>query len=531
MLKLLVKKQMLEIYRSYFYDAKKNKKRSRGAIIGYITMFALLMVGMLGGIFTFLSVTLCGTLTGLGVGWLYFALMGLLAVFLGTFGSVFNTFSGLYLARDNDLLLSMPIPVRTLMAARLLTVYLMGLMYSAVVIVPAVIVYWVVASASVMAILGGVLLTVLISVFVLVLSCALGWIIAQLSLKLRHKGIITVIVSLIGVGLYYFVCFRASDLINALLLNAVTLGEQVEASAYPVYLFGRVGEGDGMAMLLVSLVVLVLFALMWYLLAKSFLKVVTSTGHTARTVYREKRTERRSVSAALLGKELARFTASPLYMLNCGLGILMLPIMGVVLLWKGAEAVSVANMVFGARGGCAEVLLCTGVCAIASMNDMATPSVSLEGKSLWLAQSLPVALWQVLRAKLQLQLVLTVVPALVPLVCMAVILPVTPALALAAVTALAYMAFSACLGLTLGVKRANFTWTSELAPIKQSLAVMIAMFGGWAYALVLAGLYLWQGWKLGASAYLALFALATLAAAAALYHWLKTKGAARFATL
>ena len=60
---------------------------------------------------------------------------------------------------------------------------------------------------------------------------------------------------------------------------------------------------------------------------------------------------------------------------------------------------------------------------------------------------------------------------------------------------------------------------------------MIAMFGGWAYALVLAGLYLWQGWKLGASAYLALFALATLAAAAALYHWLKTKGAARFAAL
>ena len=36
------------------------------------------------------------------------ALMGLLAVFLGAFGSVFNTYSGLYLAKDNDLLLSMP---------------------------------------------------------------------------------------------------------------------------------------------------------------------------------------------------------------------------------------------------------------------------------------------------------------------------------------------------------------------------------------------------------------------------------------
>ncbi len=531
MLKVLVNKQLTEIFRSYFYDAKKNKKRSRGAIIGYIALFVLLMAGMLGGIFTFLSVTLCGTLAGLGVGWLYFALMGLLAVFLGAFGSVFNTFSGLYLAKDNDLLLSMPIPVRTLMAARLLTVYLMGLMYSAVVIVPAVIVYWVTVSAAPMAILGGVLLTFLISVFVLVLSCALGWVIAQLSLKLRHKGIITVIVSLAGIGIYYFACFRASDLINALLLNAVTLGEKVQGSAYPIYLFGRVGEGSGMAMLLVSLAVLALFALMWYLLSRSFLKVVTSTGRTTRAVYREKRTERRSIASALLGKELARFTASPNYMLNCGLGILLLPIVGVLLLWKGGEAVSVLDMVFGSRGGCAEVLLCTGVCTVASMNNMAAPSVSLEGKSLWLTQSLPVSAWQVLRAKLSVQLLLTAVPALVPLICMAFILPATPALALAMVTALAYIAFSACLGLALGVKRANLTWTSELAPIKQSMAVMIAMFGGWLYSLALAGLYLWQGWKLGAGAYLAIFTFVTLLAAALLYRWLRTSGAREFAAL
>ena len=531
MLKILVNKQLTEIFRSYFYDAKKNKKRSKGAVIGYITLFVLLMAGMLGGIFAFLSVTLCGTLAGLGVGWLYFALMGLLAVFLGAFGSVFNTFSGLYLAKDNDLLLAMPIPVRTLMAARLLTVYLMGLMYSAVVIVPAVIVYWITVSASAMAILGGVLLTFLISVFVLVLSCALGWVIAQISLKLRHKGIITVLVSLVGIGIYYFACFRASDLINALLLNAVTLGEKVQGSAYPIYLFGRVGEGDGMAMLLVSLVVLALFALVWYLLSKSFMKVATSTGHTARAVYREKRTERRSVSSALLGKELARFASSPNYMLNCGLGILLLPLAGILLVWKGGEGVSVLNMIFASRSGCAEVLLCTGVCTIASMNDMATPSVSLEGKSLWLAQSLPISPWQVLRAKLRLQLVLTAVPALVPLACMAVILPLTPALLLAAVTALAYIAFSACLGLVLGVVRANLTWTSELVPIKQSLAVMIALFGGWAYALALAGLYLWQGWKLGASVYLMIFALVTLLVSALMYRWLKTKGAYRFAAL
>ena len=128
MVKILLKKQLTEIFRSYFYDAKKNKARSKAAITGYIVLFVILMVGILGGMFTFLSVSLCGALTAVGFDWLYFAIMGMLAIFLGAFGSVFNTYSGLYLAKDNDLLLSMPIPVGTNMVTRLHGVYLKGLM-------------------------------------------------------------------------------------------------------------------------------------------------------------------------------------------------------------------------------------------------------------------------------------------------------------------------------------------------------------------------------------------------------------------
>ena len=531
MLKTLVKKQLMEIFRSYFYNAKTNKERSKGATAAFIVFFAAVMIVVIGGMFFGMSLALCVPLAQAGMSWLYFAIMSLMAVFLGAFGSVFNTYAGLYAAKDNDLLLSLPIPVRTLMASRLLGVYLMGLMYSAVVIMPAVIVYWMRVSAAPRYILGGVLLTVLISVFVLTLSCALGWLVAKVSRRLKRKSFITVIVSLAGIAVYYFFIFKAQTALQTLIANAAFYGEKVKGAAHPLYLVGCVGTGDGRAMLLVSLIVVALFALMWALLAHSFLKLSTATGASGRAIYRERALKRQSADAALFKKELARFTASPNYMLNCGLGILLLPVAGVALVIKGGELLPLLQMAFGDRGGCVEVLLCTGVCTIASMNDMATPSVSLEGKSLWLAQSLPISPWQVLRAKLRLQLVLTAVPALVPLACMAVILPLTPALLLAAVTALAYIAFSACLGLVLGVVRANLTWTSELVPIKQSLAVMIALFGGWAYALALAGLYLWQGWKLGASVYLMIFALVTLLVSALMYRWLKTKGACRFAAL
>ena len=87
MLNVLLKKQMAEIFRSYFYDAKKNTARSKAATTAYIVLFLGIMVGLLGGMFTFLSLSMCGALSAAGMDWLYFALMGLLAVLLGVFGS------------------------------------------------------------------------------------------------------------------------------------------------------------------------------------------------------------------------------------------------------------------------------------------------------------------------------------------------------------------------------------------------------------------------------------------------------------
>lgn len=42
MLKTLLKKQMAEIFRNYFYDPKKNKMRSKSATIAYIALYVLL---------------------------------------------------------------------------------------------------------------------------------------------------------------------------------------------------------------------------------------------------------------------------------------------------------------------------------------------------------------------------------------------------------------------------------------------------------------------------------------------------------
>ena len=525
MLKLLVKKQLFEIFRSYFYDAKKNKARTKGATIGYIVMFVLLMVCLLGTMFGVLSNTMCGPLAEMGMDWLYFVIMGMTAVFLGAFGSVFNTYSGLYLAKDNDLLLSMPIPVRVIMTSRLLSVYLMGLMYSGIVILPAILVYWFTVPVTAGRILGGVVLLVDISLFVLTLSCALGWVVAKISLTLKRKSFITVIVSLVFFGLYYFVCFRSQAMITDLLLNAEDVGNKLKG-IYPLYLFGRVGCGDGVAMLIVSAVVIALLALVWYLIARSFLHIATASGNTAKTVYHEKAVKPVSADAALLRKELGRFTSSPLYMLNCGLGTVFLVVLAVLALIKGREVFLMMNALFAGGEGFVTVLAALCLCLLAGSNDISTPSVSLEGKSLWIAQSLPIDPWQALRAKLRMHLLITELPLVVCAVCVAAVSGAAlPEIVMMLVTPMVYVVLSAAFGLFMGLKRPNLNWTSEVAPIKQGLAVFLSMFVGWLVAVALGFLYYALMARVGAVAFLlavtALFAVLALV----LVRWLKTSGA------
>ena len=304
MLSALLKKQLQEIFRSYFYNAKQGKARSRASTVGYFAFFAVLMVGVLGGMFTYLAHSLCAPFAAAGMEWLYFTIMAMVAIVLGAFGSVFNTYSSLYLAKDNDLLLSMPIPVRTILLSRLLSVYLMGLLYSGVVLLPAMIVYWVTVSAAPAALAGGLLLFVLVTIFVLTLSCALGWVVARISLKLKHRSITVVLTSLLFLGAYYFVYFKAQSFLSELVTNAAYYGAQIRGKAYPLYLIGRAGAGDGPAMAVVTAVVLVLFVLLFWLLSRSFLRIATASGSTVRRVYREKTAVQRGAGTALLAREL-----------------------------------------------------------------------------------------------------------------------------------------------------------------------------------------------------------------------------------
>lgn len=533
MLKTLLKKQMSEIFRSYIYNQKTNTLRSKSSQIGYIVLFVAVMVIFIGGMFGSLAFLMCASLVESGMTWMYFSIFSILALMLGIFGSVFNTYSGLYLSKDNDFILSMPIPVSAIMFSRLLSVYLMGLMYSGVVIIPAVAVYFITSGASAASVMGCLALIIVLSLIDLVLSCALGWVVAKISLKLKNKAIVTVIISLAFIGVYYFACFNAQTVINSILENAENYGERLRGFAYPIYLLGRVGEGSIWAILLAIGFTALLVFVTWKILSSSFIEIATSSSKSLVAVKRKRRgNKQHGQFLCLIIKEFERLKSSPTYLLNCALATLILPISAVLILIKGAQISSTIETVLSGYDGVLSVILCFCICLLMTMNDSIAPSVSLEGKTIWQVRSLPVSTKQILLAKLALQFIMTAIPALLCSISAIIAFKFSFFQSIAVlVIPLVFEAMYDCFGLLAGLRNPNLNWTSEIAPIKQNMSVLLVLVFGWAYPVIMIGLYFALGSFMKTEIYLFLSLVLTALLTAMLYRKIINKGIRTFESL
>ena len=95
----------------------------------------------------------------------------------------------------------------------------------------------------------------------------------------------------------------------------------------------------------------------------------------------------------------------------------------------------------------------------------------------------------------------------------------------------AYTVFSAMYGMVIGLKMPLLSWTNELAPIKQSGGVIIAVFSSWGFSIAFAGLYLLAGYRFGPTAYLSIGAVLFGALSLLFHRWLDTRGSRIFAGL
>ena len=138
--------------------------------------------------------------------------------------------------------------------------------------------------------------------------CA-GWCVAKLASKAKNKNNVTMVMSLVFMGVYYLVFDKAQKIINAFITNVVILGQSVKKSLYPLYMFGKIGEVDILSAIIYAVITIGILALVYRLLTGSFITIVSASKNSRKAVYKEKNIKRKSRIWAVAGKEFKRFPA------------------------------------------------------------------------------------------------------------------------------------------------------------------------------------------------------------------------------
>jgi len=528
MFKALLGRQISELLKVIFIDGK-GKGRSKTAVILFAALYAFIFVGIIGGNMFATFYAIYGPMASADALWLYFAAAAGLAILLGTVINAFSAGTALFKGRDNELLLSMPIPERLIVLSRLALLYITGALVAALVCIPAFVVYLIGGSATPAGVVGNIVTYFCVTFVISALSCLIGSLSAGISNRLssRNKGLVLSAVLVVLTAGYVYVYYRAVSAASAFTEDVPGLAENVKNAFYPAYFIGRAVEGEIVPLLVCAGVsILAAFAAV-AAVSKSFFSTATGKHAEKKMRYDPQSVNQKGVFPALIGKEFAKLASSPMYLLNGASGAVILIIGGVALLIEGEGIMNAVIGVFGTREAAA-VILTGAACFCIGTVDIASISVSIEGKSMWIIRSLPVKSETVLASKIAAHFIISAASGVLFWICATAVSK--PGVTVAALDLVFIIAFSLLIAeadLIIDLKRPNTSWINEMVLVKQSMNVGLALLTGFLLTAAFVGSFMAIG-AASPAIFLAAACAVAIAAAYALYRVISKKGAALF---
>lgn len=510
----------------------KRKKFKRFSGAGKKMLLGLLVVYVLASLLFSIGTFFYGLYPAFdvaGLRWLYFAL-GLMTAFVLCFVlGIFSAYSLLYDARDNELLLALPIKPGQILQARLLALYGMGLGTVLLVLVPLYAVVIIFGGFQLGSLLLLLLCSLLLPFLALALSSLLGYLLALISQRIRRKSLVITLVSLAFLGLYFYGYTKLMNSMGQLASQGQSLAEVFKKGLAPAYHGGlAISQGSLPSLAIFALFCLLPFALALFLLKRSYLKMLTSKRAARRLIYQEKASKTRGQGLALLSKELRRFGASPTWMMNTGLFLIFTLAVPYFLFFNKDLGQVLADIGLGSSLKAQLAALALGFLAASTF--ISAVSISLEGAGFWQAQTLPLRPFLVLLAKAGLHILVSLPFLLVSGFAVLVLgkPPLMDALLLFALP-LSITLLSALLGLRINLRFPKLKWRHETEPVKQSMGSFLSMSLGFVLFLTLGLLYYFVLKNLLAlSAFLWLCSGFFLLIAGLLLYWLHKNAQAAF---
>lgn len=382
--------------------------------------------------------------------------------------------------KDYDMIMALPVKTSEIIASRLLLLYTIDIFFTVLVMLPAGIVYGIMAKpafAFYPLYIVGMLLTPLVPI---VIASIIGAVISIISSKFKHMNVINIIITFVFLIAVMLISNNAGSMQSDFADVGLTITNLLN-KIYPLAVLFTNGVCDFSisSLCLFVGITIVIFALFTYFVGTKFKSINTSmTTTNSKSNFKMRGLSISSPLIALYKKELGRYFSSSLYVINTAFGGVMLTVMSIAIFILGTEKVEQLIQMPGLSGivgNYSSILLsffivmsCTTAC-----------SISLEGKNLWIIKSAPIDTMTIFLSKIMVNMTI-----LVPVIVInAAILSITLHMNLITtlllfITPIVYSGYISLIGIIVNLHFPQLDWTTEVTVIKQSAAIMISLLLG-----------------------------------------------------
>ncbi len=408
-----------------------------------------------------------------------------------TFFSGLTQSRGILIGHDYDMLVSLPIRKRDIIASKVINLYLVELLYSSIIMIPHGIVVSILVNNG-MFVLIGILLAIFISALPLVFSILFAFISSLIADKFKYGNIISIILYAVFIGAIFSVSFMTSSSKSSQdMAMAFTTASNISKWINPSIIFVEMALYDNLLYLLVFIGISIASLVLVTLVLSLFYDKLHEMIHSVKANYKYERKELKSKKElkALFGIEVRRLVSSKMYFLNSVAGLIVSVLMTVMMSMMfskyspfspNEEFLKLIHD-YAFIGG---IVIMFGI----GMSNTCSVAISIEGQNFWLVKTLPINYKKYMWAKLLLALVISVPISLICSTVMVVfLLPDWYSIIAIYLIPILFVCVTILISLLINLTYYKLKWKSEQEVVKNSMAVVLSMFVGFGIEIVLSG--------------------------------------------
>ncbi|MCB2359945.1 hypothetical protein [Clostridium estertheticum] len=406
--------------------------------------------------------------------------------------TLFKASGTLFAFKDYDMLMALPVQTTTVITSRFLLMYGENVLFSILVMMPMGIAYCLFAHPQILFYVIWFISMFVTPLVPMTIAAVLGAIISAISSRFKHTNMVNIILSFVltigfmGVGMSAGT--MSGGQIN--IKQIASLGTMLSHKMNQIYPLVSIFEKAICQYNIIAFITFLLISVIWYYVFVKIVSIKYKAINTGLTTYQTKSNYKlqslkvNSPFMALHRKEMKRFFSSYLYVLNFGMGAVLLLIVSITCFTLGVDKVQQLMGMSNIKPIMINFVpfVMSGMLA---MTCSSAVSLSLEGKNLWILKSAPIEAATIYISKMSVNATILLPISLLSSLFMSLCLkPAIMAVVWMFVTPLAYVALTCVWGIFINLKIPNFEWESEVTIIKQSMASVFGILGGMLFGFI-----------------------------------------------